>query len=116
MYGIVNEKWTSEHTKMWIHEVYLKLEMYDSYLNDMVAWCEDNAIESEPTVMVLSFLTILWVSYQLGEPISRQQIAELMGIKEWESFKDEICTLPPRYGELDHQALMQIAAKADIDI
>lgn len=98
--------WTPDDTRIWIHTVYLKLEAYHSYLQDLVEWCEANEITSEKTIMVLSMMTILWTGYQLGEPVSRQQMFEIMGVDGWECVEDNLLTLPPKYGELELSDLL----------
>jgi hypothetical protein len=115
---LVNEHskpWTVEDTRLWIHEVSLKLEAYDHYLHEMTVWCEENDITSEHTIMVLSFLTILWVGYQNGEPVSKQQAFELVGAENWEKIEDRLYALPAKYGELSHTALLELAASQNYD-
>ncbi len=80
--------------------VYLKLEAFNSYMQDMVEWAEQNEITSEKTMMVLSIMTVLWTAYQLGEPITRQQMFELIGVDGWEEVEDRLLALPPKHGEL----------------
>lgn len=102
-------EWTIEDTKLWIHEVSLKLEAIDYWLNETVSWCEKHDIESEQTVFTLSMLTILWVGYKLGEPISRQQALEILEVPDWEQVDDKLLTLPPKYGELELPILLRYA-------
>ena len=108
--------WTTDDTKMWVHEMHLKLEAVDYWLNETVQWCETNEVYSDKLVFILSFLTILWVGYQLGEPISKQHAFELMGIPDWEKVSDVIMALPVPYGELDHAQLMQLAFNSNLDL
>jgi hypothetical protein len=105
--------WTRIDTKLWLHEVSLKLEAYESYLNDAQRWIEDNEITNERQIVILKFLTMLWVGYQFGEPVSKQQAFELLQTPQWEEVEDIVYSLPPKYGDLDHRQLLELASSQD---
>ena len=111
-----NISWNIEDTRLWIHEISLQLEAFDFWLNEMVEWSEKNDIENEQTLFILSMLTILWVGYQLATPISRQLALELLEVPNWEKTEDKQLYLPPKYGELELEVLLELASKTDLDI
>lgn len=102
--------WTRDDTRLWIREVYLKLEAIDQCLYETVAWCEDMQIDDDKRmVFVLSFLTLLWVGYQFGEPSSKQQIFEILNIPDWGKIEDQVLVLPAKYGELSQVNMLHLA-------
>ncbi len=110
--------WTIDDTRLWIHEVCLKLEAYNYWLSEMTEWCSVRDIEDDKTVFVMSMLTILWVSYKLGEPISRYQIFEILehpALEEMEKIEDRVLYLPPKYGEIALPELLELALHKHID-
>lgn len=102
--------WTREDTRLWIHEVQLKLEAIEHCLDETTAWCEVMGVEGDDKlVFVLSFLTLLWVGYQFGEPSSKQQIFEILKIPEWEKVDDQLFVLPAKYGDLSQVDMLHLA-------
>ncbi len=101
--------WTMMDTKLWIHEISLKLNAWQEAIEDARLWCEDNKIESEPYKIATGMLAILWVGYQLNEPVSKWQALELLQQPNWDKLTDQLMHLPPEYGELQ---LHDLLAKA----
>ena len=52
-------------------------------------------------------MTIIWVSHQRDEPLSKREAMELLGIKGWELVEDEEFELNQKYINLDIDDLLE---------
>lgn len=101
--------WTREHTKNWIRTLETRIQDIDHYLKSTLNWCEDHYIYDNDTVFILSFLTVLWVSQMRNEPISYNELLEILGLENLKSSRDRICDLGDELSNLDHKELLRKA-------
>ncbi len=100
--------WTRLDTQDWIYQVEHRLEDIDYYLCKTVQWCEENQVWNDGQVFKASLMTILWVSNMRDETITRKEVFEILGIKEWDSVEDCIYALPSYIQNLDYSELLQL--------
>lgn len=101
--------WTREHTRQWIHTLESRIQDIDHYLKSTIAWCEDHYIYDNDTVFMLSFITVLWVSNMRDEPISYNELLEILGLENLKSGQDCFYDLGDQFLELDHKELLRKA-------
>ena len=104
--------WTRDDTKEWIAQLENRVEDIDYYLNRTVEWCEQNGIWDDEKVFGLAFVTVIWVCHMRGEDVSRREIIEIIGIKDWEDAEDAVMDLGDRLSTLDHDDMLQIVANS----
>lgn len=93
--------WTRDHTKTWIAQLELRAEDLDYYLNETIRWCEDNDVYDDRTVFACAMMTVLWVTWQRDEVITRWELMEILGIKDWDLIPDEVIELGPKFHHMD---------------
>jgi hypothetical protein len=99
--------WTRENTQHWIDQLESRVEDIDYYLNRTVEWCEDNGIYRDDAVFACALMTVIWVSHQRNEPLSKREAMELLGIIGWELVEDEEFELNQKYIDLDIDDLLE---------
>lgn len=104
--------WTRQDTKHWIAQLEHRLEDIDYYLRKTIAWCEDNEIYSDRIVFACSVMTAVWVSHMRGEPISKLEMFEILGIKDLDQIDDCVFEFNSEYEDLDHEELLNMVAKS----
>jgi hypothetical protein len=98
--------WTRDKTQQWIGQLENRLEDIDYYLNRTVEWCETNEVYDDQIVFACAVMTVVWVSYQRGEPISRIEALELVGISDAEDAEDAEYSLNESFWDYDHEELL----------
>lgn len=105
--------WTREDTRDWIVQLELRVEDLNYYLMQTVQWCEENNILDDKTVFACSLMTALWVVWQRNESISRWEIMEILGIRDWNSFPDEAVELGERFWGYDLEEILEQVVEWD---
>ncbi len=106
--------WTREDTKEWIHQVENRIEDIDYYLKRTLEWCEEREIYDERSVLLLNFITIIWVCWMRGEPISYVELMDIMGLPNMVIEDDKLYSLGDKFSDLDHEEMLTIVLR-DID-
>lgn len=99
--------WSRENTQYWIAQLENRIEDIDYYLNRAVEWCESNEIYNEQIVFACASMTVIWVSHMRGEPISRREMLEVLGVEDWDQAEDLEYSLGSDYHDYDFEELMQ---------
>jgi hypothetical protein len=99
--------WTRDHTKEWIAQLENRIEDIDYYLNQAIAWCEERGIYDDQIVFACASMTVIWVSHMRNEPISKREMYELIGIKDWYKVEDLEYSLGPQWDGYDLEALLE---------
>ena len=104
--------WSRDDTKEWIAQLEHRVEDIDYYLRRTVDWCEQNGVWDDDKVFGLAFVTVLWVCHMRSEDVSRKEIIEIIGIKDWEDAEDAVMDLGDRLSSVDHEEMLQIVANS----
>ncbi len=100
--------WTRVCTREWISQLENRLEDIDYYLNRTVEWCETNAVYDDQIVFACAVMTVVWVSHQRGEPLSKREALDLVGVVDSDSVEDEEYQLSEEFWDYDHEELLEI--------
>lgn len=100
--------WTRNQTKEWIAQLENRIEDIDYYLNETVRWCETYGVWDDQKVFTLSFMAILWVAHMRNEEITKRELLEILGIKDWESAEDLIYELNGPIKNADFEEMLEI--------
>jgi hypothetical protein len=104
--------WKRDDTKHWISQLENRLEDIEYYLGETTAWCAENDIYSEDAVFACMLMTVLWVSAQRGEMLSKREALELLGVAGWDSIADEEFILDPKHMDSElYDLLEQVCQK-----
>jgi hypothetical protein len=103
------EPWTRDDTRYWIEQVENRVDDIDFYLQRTTEWCEDRDIYDNLIVISCMIVTVLWVTEMRQESISKREIYELIGIRDWYNAPEEAFALSDQYKELDIDELLEIA-------
>jgi len=104
--------WTRDDTRNWIDKIESRIEDIDYYLKRTIEFCEINDVYSDRQVLILSMMTVLWVSHMRQEYASFNEMADLLGIDNVNVKIDQIYDLGPHLAELDHEEMLQIIMKS----
>ena len=104
--------WTRKDTREWITHLESRLEDIEYYLRKTVEWCDENAIYEERTIFACSVMTAVWVSHVRGEPISKQELFEIMGVKDWADAEDCLFEFNSDFEDLEHEELLEMVANS----
>jgi hypothetical protein len=99
--------WTRAQTQDWISQLENRLEDIDYYLNQTVEWCETNNIYDDQIVFTCALMTVVWVSHMRGEPLSKREALEIVGIIDAESVEDQEYRLDAEFSDYDHEELLE---------
>lgn len=102
--------WTREDTQYWIAQLENRVEDIDYYLNRTLEWCGNNGVWDQEKIFSLTFVTVLWVSNMRDENISRKEIYEMLGIKDWDTVEDCVVELGNKLGHLDFEEMLTLVA------
>ncbi len=100
--------WSRDDTKHWISQLENRIEDIDYYLNRTVDWCENNGVWDNEKVFALTFVTVLWVANMRMEPVSRQDIYEMLGIEQPQDIEDCVVELGDKLGCLDWEEMLEL--------
>jgi hypothetical protein len=89
--------WTRQDTQHWVDQLEHRIEDIEYYLGETILWCEDNDIYRDDAVFACMLMTVLWVSSQRGESLSKREAMELLGVPDWELVEDEEFILDPKH-------------------
>ena len=99
--------WSRSDTKHWVAQLENRIEDIEYYLGETIEWCELHDIYSEQAVFACMLMTVLWVSTQRGEPVSKREAMELLGVSGWELVEDEEFVLGPEYEDIELDDLLE---------
>ena len=99
--------WTRKDTQYWIAQLEHRIEDIDYYLHQTIQWCEDNGVFNDQAVFACTLMTVIWVSHQRGEPVSKREAMELLGIDGWELVEDEEFELNQKYYNMELEDLLE---------
>lgn len=101
-----NMPWTRDRTQEWIGQLENRLEDIDYYLAQTIRWCEDNNIYDDQMVFACAVMTVVWVSHMRGEPLSKREALEIVGISDADSVEDDEYCLGEQFHDYDHEELL----------
>jgi uncharacterized protein (UPF0305 family) len=101
-----NMAWTRDRTQEWISQLENRLEDIDYYLNQTVEWCETNEIYDDQMVFACAVMTVVWVSHMRGEPLSKREALEIVGVVDAEEVDDDEYSLGEEFQDYDHEELL----------
>jgi hypothetical protein len=99
--------WTRDDTKFWVSQLENRIEDIEYYLGETIIWCENNDIYSDTTIFACMLMTVLWVSSQRGESLSKREAMEILGVVGWEEIEDEEFILGSDHMCLDLDDLLE---------
>lgn len=99
--------WSREDTKHWVAQLENRIDDIEYYLCETMKWCDDSDIYREDAVFACMLMTVLWVSTQRGEPLSKREAMELLGVQDWEQVEDEEFVLGPQYENVELADLLE---------
>jgi hypothetical protein len=99
--------WSRSDTKHWVAQLENRIEDIEYYLGETIDWCERNDIYREDAVFSCMLMTVLWVSTQRGEPLSKREAMELLGVSGWEQVEDEEFVLGAEYADAELGDLLE---------
>ena len=100
--------WTRNKTKEWIAQLEHRIEDIEFYLKKTTQWCEENEVYDERLIFACLIMTASWVSYMRQEPLSKQEIFEILGIEGWDTIEDGTFEFNGEYDYLEHEELLQM--------
>jgi hypothetical protein len=103
--------WTRDETKDWIKRVETRITDIDYYLKKTIEFCEFNDVYDNRTVLVLSMMTVIWVSHMRNEYVSYNEMAEILGIDDVAISNDKIYDLGVKFSQLDHDQMLKVLLK-----
>lgn len=103
--------WTRDETKNWIKQLESRISDIDFYLKRTIEFCELNEVYDDRTVLVLSMMTVVWVSHMRQEHVSYNEMTELLGIENVSISQDKIYDLGPKFSDMDHEEMLRILLK-----
>jgi hypothetical protein len=103
----MTKPWTRKDTQQWIDQLEHRIEDIDYYLHQTIQWCEDNGVYRDDAVFACTLMTVIWVSHQRGEPVSKREAMELLGVQGWEMVEDEEFELHQRFSDIDLDDLLE---------
>lgn len=99
--------WSREDTRDWIAQLELRVEDIDFYLNETVRWLEERDVERDEVCFACAMMALVWVAYQRSEPITRWELMEILGIKDYYYMPDEELELGPKYRTMDLENVLE---------
>ena len=93
--------WSRDDTRDWIAQLELRVEDIDYYLNETVQWLENHDVERDEVCFACAMMTLVWVAYQRSEPITRWELMEILGVKDYHYMPDEELELGVKYRSMD---------------
>lgn len=99
--------WTRDMTQEWIIQLENRLEDIDYYLTRTVEWCEANDVYDDQMVFACAMMTVVWVSHMRGEPLSKREALELVGVIDPYNAEEEEYGLSEEFWDYDHEELLE---------
>lgn len=105
--------WSRDDTRDWIAQLELRVEDINYYLNETVQWLENHDIERDEVCFACAMMALVWVAYQRSEPITRWELMEILGVKDYTSMPDEEIELGEIYRNLDLDQVLESVSGSD---
>jgi len=102
--------WSREDTQLWISQLENRVGDIDYYLQRTLEWCANNGVWDQEKIFSLTFVTVLWVCNMREEDVSRQEVYEMLGIKDWNSIEDCVMELGNKLSNLDFEDMIVLVA------
>jgi hypothetical protein len=102
--------WSRKDTQFWISQLENRVEDIEFYLKRTIEWCEDHEVYDDRAIAACMIVTILWVNEMRQESVSKREIYELIGIKDWYNAPEEGFSLSTQYCDMDIDELLELAA------
>jgi hypothetical protein len=99
--------WTRNDTKEWIIQLEHRIQDIDYYLDKAGEWCDEYGIDNNNLIFMCSFLTCVWVSNMRGEPITFNELMEILGVDEWNDDEEKYYELDECWGSLDFHEFLE---------
>lgn len=103
--------WSRDQTKEWISQLENRIDDIEYYLLRTIEWCEERGIYNDQAVFACSMITVVWVSQMRQEPISRREIFEILGIKDWDQATDDTFELAEKFKHCDIEDLLEMVTE-----
>ena len=99
--------WSRDNTKEWIFQLQHRIEDIDYYLQRTIDWCEHNGVWADQKVFACCVMAVIWVSHMRGEPVSKRELFEILGIADWDQVEDvEYTLVDPKFVKMDLDELL----------
>jgi len=56
-------------------------------------------------------MTAVWVSHMRNEPISKHELFEILGVKDWDKVEDAVYEFNSEFEALEHEELLEMVVK-----
>lgn len=99
--------WLREDTRDWIAQLELRVEDINYYLNETVSWLENHEEGRDEVCFACAMMTLVWVAYQRSEPITRWELMEILGVKDFHYMPDEELELGELYRSMDLENVLE---------
>jgi hypothetical protein len=86
----MTKPWTRDDTKFWISQLENRIEDIEYYMHQTIDWCDENFVYDDQQIFACMSMTVIWVSHMRGEKISKKEMFEIVGIKDWDTITDDI--------------------------
>lgn len=103
--------WSREHTQHWISQLENRIEDIDYYLKHTVAWCEERGVYNDQAVFACAVMTVIWVSHMRSEPLSKREVFEIIGIRDFYNAEDAEYGLNERFHGMELEELLETVAQ-----
>jgi hypothetical protein len=107
----MTKPWLREDTQEWISHLENRLEDFDYYLSRTSEWCDDHGVYNDQAVFACSVMTVIWVSHMRQEPLSKREVLELLGVKDFYNAEEINYELSSEYWDLDLEDLLELVAE-----
>lgn len=104
--------WSRDDTQYWIAQLENRLEDIHYYLNQTVAWCEEHNVYNDQAVFACAVMTVIWVSHMRGEPLSKREVLEIVGVIDYYNVEDEEYCLSKRFHGVELEELLEMVAES----
>ena len=112
-FDMAYKPWTRDDTRDWITQLELRVEDIDYYLQETVTWLEEHDVERDEVCFACAMMTVVWVAHQRCEPITRWELMEILGVKDWQDFPDEELELGQKFSGMDLEHILTTIVEED---
>lgn len=104
--------WSRENTKQWISQLENRIKDMQFYLSITREWCVENEIYDGRLAFVCSIMTLIWVSRLRNEQVSKHELFEILGIKNWETVDDAVFEITAFYEDMELEELLRFVVSS----
>ncbi len=104
--------WSRNNTKEWIKQLENRVKDIHYYLAQTIEWCENNNVYEDEIVIACAIMTVVWVSHMRGEPLSKIEALEILGIPDADILEDEEYHLGEPFLGYDHETLLETVVRS----